>query len=851
MTEIFRIIGKNDIHFDAGTTGNYLFTQGRPPRKMSTILTRREVLKILPRLPLGIRPMALKHGLSVITMEFNIHGSSGTDMEAKEHALIETLVETDLFFSNRGAIGTNAVLQVKSPEATEVSFKTIFYGMVDELDARDVLGAKIKADAMYGLRLVLYCEPNWRPSTFNHLFDGGFEFWDRVEYADPGADTEPDGWDDYEHGAITGTNNQEAVEVQVGSTYSLEIDVTASGGGGQHKGVTQDILARVIPGVTYTLIAWLRNDALTDCRIEIEVVGDVSGTASAYSGTAVHAAYTRYTTTFVPHAADTSLLIQAYLLSTAPGADGTIYIDGMMVVRGTLVLDDFIEWHPNPGIRIAPNILSNADFEEWLEDVTDNEPECWDDYEVTPGNLTGEENNRESTEVLQGCYALQIIVTDSADVGRKGVEQDIFNRLLTPGIEDYSYVLMGWIKNDAIVEGDVVLRVEGDGGGGWATHAFIDGIANDEFTRYAVVFTPHAADTELIIRAYLDITGANASGTVYFDKLMVIEASIYNGHSFTPEEWTGCGWIFNHYDEACGSSPPENECGHVNYLDMADLRGDVDARLGLILDAVEPDYFYCDIFEIARRSREKPCELVHWYEGESPQASEHWDALGGGNDDCSACGQAFNDDEADGYLRWDGNAPVESDRGRFKVVARVRTDDEVNTKLKVGVRFALTWDLFYYNSWRYISTANEWEALDLGTIYLDPALRSGLELAHFEIRVDYEKDAGDEVELDCIILLPEDEAITGLDNLSTLQAYHVIDATGDFFGAAIETYPSAFYGPMYAQGGLTLRPEQQQRLIFLLRWVKRWDIVHKTLTPNGEFVIKEMTYLPQFISPLE
>jgi len=195
VTEYFRITGKNDILFDAGPMGNYLFTKGRPPRKLSTILTRKEVLAVLPRLPLGIRPTALQHGLSVITMEVNIRGATDTEMESLEHDLIETLVETDLFFSSQGARGTRAVLTVKSDGAVATSYKSVFYGFLDELDARDVLGAVIKAHSLEGLRLVLYCEENWRPNSAIELGPNEINCPSFEENADSGVPNQiADNW---------------------------------------------------------------------------------------------------------------------------------------------------------------------------------------------------------------------------------------------------------------------------------------------------------------------------------------------------------------------------------------------------------------------------------------------------------------------------------------------------------------------------------------------------------------------------------------------------------------------------------------------------------------------------------
>jgi|GEM_PF-2755072 len=863
MTEIFRIIGKNDIHFDAGATSNYLFTQGKPPRKLSTILTRQEVLAVLPRLPLGVRPMALKHGLSVITMELNIHGfadagagiTGDMDMEAKEHALIETLVETDVFFSNGGTMGTKAELQVKSDGASEVSFKSVFFAVLDELDARDVLGAVIKSHSMYGLRLTLYCEENWRPGTFNHLFNGGFEFWDRVPYGGAGADTEPDGWIDTEDPNITGTNNREPATVQQGS-YALRLEVTNSVGAGS-KGVLQDILPYLIPGVTYTLIVWLRNTTITNGLVQIIAWGDISGSFVAYNNGAANADYTRYTVAFTPSTADTFFNVRTTIYALGANCSGTAYFDGMMVVRGTVIPDDFIEWHPNPGIRIGPDLLSNAGFEEWPADVTDNEPDCWENHESIIGGT--HTNNQESIEVLQGCHALEIQVGGISNGDEKGVEQEISARL----VADREYVLIVWIKNPvAIVNGD--LHVEAYGSVSFSLGiAYHDRTAHLSYTRYACTFTPAAGDIAgtVHIYAYIVADADFCTGIVYIDKMMVIEASVYNGHSFAPEEWTGCGYVWNHLDKACGPAPPENECGHVNYLNIADLRGDVDGRPRIEMQSLYANSYGPGELTVARRTDPcLPCQFVHFLEAEDATTQTRWGDVV--NNDRSGCDEVENTGaDLDGHIIWDYTTlgyDLACQKGRFRVLGAVYVDyDGVADE---NIKFRLTHGPAAYQQSRWLQPLidSTWHWLDFGVFEVTGQFWGDELPSTLYWRVDYLKEANDDVALDFLLLLPEDESMLRIPLGEYLLATNedvLWDDTFDFILAMKRNTADAFvwHPPIQAEP-LALKPEEQNRLIFAIgHWISdtfpyKGCFVHEY---NGEHMLVSLKYLPQFVSPLE
>lgn len=192
MTEYFRIEGLNDINFDEGSTGPYRLGQGVPPRDLSRPLTRQEIVAFLPALPRGIRTHALNREMSKVTFPFDIQGDNDVEMEQALHDLVETLRAGQAFIESESARGTRAVLRYKADNAVQDSYKTIYYGKVEEAVARDVLGPRAKESLLTGLQLTLYMEPMWRPEEAvalgpNEIYCPGME-------EDGNADGLADNW---------------------------------------------------------------------------------------------------------------------------------------------------------------------------------------------------------------------------------------------------------------------------------------------------------------------------------------------------------------------------------------------------------------------------------------------------------------------------------------------------------------------------------------------------------------------------------------------------------------------------------------------------------------------------------
>ncbi len=176
MVEYFRITGLNNILFDQAAAGppndRYRLVRGISPTGISEPLTRQEAMGHLPKLPEEIRSHILgapddhEHVLSIISFPFSIQGQNDADMEDALHDLNETLQDTSLYFRTRGARGTEAILRLQTNNASQSSYKSIYYGVAREEGGREILGAAIKESYIVRLQMTLYCEPYWHPASF-------------------------------------------------------------------------------------------------------------------------------------------------------------------------------------------------------------------------------------------------------------------------------------------------------------------------------------------------------------------------------------------------------------------------------------------------------------------------------------------------------------------------------------------------------------------------------------------------------------------------------------------------------------------------------------------------------------
>lgn len=352
MTEYFRITGLNNINFDQAIAGPYRLTGGSPPVGMSEPLSREEVLGILPRLPLGIRPHVLEHGLSIITCQINIQAGTDTLMEQYRHDLTETLEDAALYIETRKERGTRAVLRYKMDNVApgNDSYKTIFYGTVDELAGRDVLGAKVKESLLQDMKLTLYCEPYWRPEEAitlgpNEIYCPSFE-----ENADSGAPNElADNWTL----VATPTPTWESTIVLHGC-YSQKLVTDAV-----NEGVESTAFPSGATNRTAVAYAWIHRSAGGEIRVQMREGGvtraeALFSTAGWETATGKDGASTWYRVVIsgtMPNNANHTLRI------IADDAATTLYVDKCYWEWDTLICPD--EW-------ISHRLLYNHYDAPWL-----------------------------------------------------------------------------------------------------------------------------------------------------------------------------------------------------------------------------------------------------------------------------------------------------------------------------------------------------------------------------------------------------------------------------------------------------------------------------------------------------
>lgn len=374
-------------------------------------------------------------------------------------------------------------------------------------------------------------------------------------------------------------------------------------------------------------------------------------------------------------------LENATYVSRFPVISATVDIDRIMslFVKGVPTIDRVpmtIEcepyWESDTDYDLE-NLLDNPGFEEWNAGTVDSQPDGWADHEsLAAGTGT---NNRESTEIEQGLYALKTVVSgiDSADY--KGVSQDIASRL-TAAVE---HTLVVRVKNAAITNGKVQVLVVGSVSGTLGT-ALDSGNANDDYTEYSCQFTPAAGDVggNVWVRPYILATSNGCSGTVYVDQMLVMEGST------APEAWMGSSFIENHIDATAL---------HINYIDFKGVPGEVDAiaewtfkclDYGAGAGGVGPMRFY-----LASRVRGTPAAFQHEFnpvdgtvQTDTSLAGDAT-APGGQRADCDfATTPAMTN-----RIYWTiAAADLQHVKGpcRFLLVYNVQTADRVRAQLRFG-----------------------------------------------------------------------------------------------------------------------------------------------------------------------
>jgi len=310
--------------------------------------------------------------------------------------------------------------------------------------------------------------------------------------------------------------------------------------------------------------------------------------------------------------------------------------------------------------------------------------------------------------------------------------------------------------------------------------------------------------------------------------------------------------LYNHDDA---------DATHDNYVDIAaaNIAGDVPAKTCLKIEDLNIGMPKFAI--VARRSQGTVANFDHWIEAEA-MALTNWAAVA--DTDRSNGNIVSNAANASGSISQVINVNLDDYKGRVGIYASVWAEDVTNTQFRFSWQYGAP--AIYYDKWKWITHASEWQIVKLGQLVFGSELYpDGDTLSSWQFWVEYQKDAADAVKCDYVMLLPEDESVMQVEGAQPWDftatwdmvevdgirdfpaAYLIASATGDFYAAA------ALKGSY-----LTLQPNHINRIYFKLLkvdgiadpWADHIDKIDNDGAPASRFKVT-LDYLPQFVSPLE
>lgn len=493
-------------------------------------------------------------------------------------------------------------------------------------------------------------------------------------------------------------------------------------------------------------------------------------------------------------------------------------------------------WRPSARVTLGPNEIFCASFEE--DGNGDGQADAWTVWLAPVTSM-------ETTIVLQGCYSQQV---DTNAANEQIVSSDFVAPAGCTTAVAYAWICRPAAGSDVVVElWDVTVGV-GRGQAlfstpGWDTALAKDGI--NTFYRVAV-----SSNTIVAGNTYHLTVGSAAvdATTFYVDKCFWL----WNVTT-VPDEWIGHGLIYNHYDTTEGAAHE----GHINYVDVDDLKGDVESRLLMRVEFEQKaDEDYARHLWVGRRSGAHPCRLPWWLEAEDASLQSLW-ADGPGLARCSAGNYVSDNANAAGYVLWYLGAgllyPSEYMVGRFDVYGVVYTDDIDNTWFRV--RSGITAVGYDEQPWRKATIASKWQLIKLGEVNFDFYRRAGYPAEFLVIQAEYEKDPADTARLDFIWPVPKDEPQMYLDNTSLTQVgeWWAMGQTDDFDYAGAEDATPEWDHWLYVKGvPMTLAPFKENRLYFVCESYDSPDTIYEAHGAATDLqMLVSVDYLPQYISPLE
>jgi len=507
-------------------------------------------------------------------------------------------------------------------------------------------------------------------------------------------------------------------------------------------------------------------------------------------------------------------------------------------------------WRPDAAVTLGPNEIRCPSFEE--DGEADGVADLWDARGV-PNTL-----DMASGRALNGYYSQRLIGL-AANLG-------IESAVITAPAAVTDAIAYVWVSCDAptgdlrAIMRDTTLNID-------RAVALFSTSVTTAVGRHGFTWRRLELDSAAIVPAsthelWIETT-TNDADIWFLDK-----AFWKWGTTVIPDEWCDHWLIYNHYDTTEAAVDALHE-GHINYFDVDDLKGDVDARLFLQVkyNKIADETTVVDL-NIGRRTVDPPRELGYWLEAEDGTLWQ-WGAAALAR--CSGGSRCTDAANLTGYTQWTigaVGAPIplrsEGNLGRYDVFAAVFTDDITDVEMRIGSSWH-TW-AYNYRKWRRLGTNNEWLLVRLGSLWFDWRPTANRDAPPRRIRVEYQKGvAGTQIDLDFIWLVPSDEPAMRLvamqdayADMGTINCWGY-DRTWDFDYEGLEREDETrAYSPLVVQGPpMTLLPGVENRLYFVCI---SYDVpntyrvyeAHRVAGPaNALEMVVTARYLPQHTSPLE
>jgi len=259
-----------------------------------------------------------------VTAVVRIHGTSQDNLIANINA-INGLLERAAEYSTSG-LGSQVKLRRKWENATN---QVDFHVLAGSLTLGDEFGPVHSQNTTFANAIIrLICEPfayGAEETIENYVADPGFEV----------AGTALADWTSSHSGSANGTSARDT-SVKKDGNASLKLVMTSSGDGEVIQ--RQQILTDVDAGEVWSFQCWVRVDALSDCKVVMELDYD-SGTDTEHSTTTVNASeFVKLTAAnqTVPGGAG-QVTLKLRLEATDASATGTVYIDNVIAVQASAV----------------------------------------------------------------------------------------------------------------------------------------------------------------------------------------------------------------------------------------------------------------------------------------------------------------------------------------------------------------------------------------------------------------------------------------------------------------------------------------------------------------------------------